>query len=483
MSTTTDTSTTALDFDQLHSTRRGTSLQRPFQIFVLTGDFLLILVSYMLAGILYRHFAGTPIEQEFSIGVGLIVGMVFVIIALFQGVYDGPRLLDGSWQARKVTIIWMLSLTILAITAFLLKSTASVSRGTIILFAITGLASLGAHRAVWRIGLASSFARDHFVDRRVVLLSLRALDFTSTRFKDLRKNGFDVVRHFVLNVPPEDDDAAWDREILNVIAQSRATNAQEFLLVLDWNEIPMLQKVRQRLRQVPQPIRLLSDFLIADLVSRPFVPVSGTAVIEIQRAPLSVLERAQKRCLDVALALLALVALAPLLITTAILIKLDSPGPIIFRQARRGFNGKPFEIWKFRTMTVSEDGSVVLQATKQDARVTRAGRLLRKTSIDELPQLWNVLRNEMSLVGPRPHALAHDNYYDQIISNYVYRHHMKPGLTGWAQVNGLRGETPIVELMERRVEHDLWYVANWSIWLDLRIIVRTAIVFLHQKAY
>jgi putative colanic acid biosynthesis UDP-glucose lipid carrier transferase len=462
-------------------TSRGASLQRPFQIFLISGDFLLILLSYLMAGVIYRQFMGAPADQEVTIGAGLIVGVAFVAIAFFQRVYDSHRLFNGLWQARKVVFVWMVSLGILALIAFLLKSTTNLSRGTTIVFAITGLVSLGAHRAVWRVGLASSLAKGHLIDRRVVLLSLKSLDFTSNRFKDLRKNGFDVVRHFVLNATQ--DDAALDQEILNIIRQSRTTNAEEFLLAIDWNELPMLQKLSQRLRQVPQPIRLLPDFPIADLVSRPFMPVSGTMAIEIQRPPLSMFERTQKRCLDIGLASIALLLLAPLLIVSAILIKLDSEGSIIFRQSRRGFNGKPFEIWKFRSMTVAENGHTVTQATKQDRRVTRVGRFLRKTSIDELPQLWNVLRGEMSLVGPRPHALAHDNYYDQVISNYVYRHHMKPGLTGWAQVNGFRGETPTIDLMEKRVEYDVWYVSNWSIWLDMRIIIRTAMVMMYQDAY
>ena len=460
---------------------RGASLQRPFQIFLISGDFLLIVLSYLVAGVIYRQFMGAPADQETPIGAGLIVGVAFVAIAFFQRVYDSHRLFNGMWQARKVVFVWMVSLGILALIAFLLKSTTSLSRGTTIVFAITGLISLGAHRAVWRVGLASSLAKGHLIDRRVVLLSLKPLDFTSNRFKDLRKNGFDVVRHFVLNATQ--DDAALDSEILNIIRQSRTTNAEEFLLAIDWNELPMLQKLSQRLRQVPQPIRLLPDFPIADLVSRPFMPVSGTMAIEIQRPPLSIFERTQKRCLDVGLASIALLLLAPLLIVSAILIKLDSEGNVIFRQSRRGFNGKPFEIWKFRSMSVAENGHTVTQATKQDRRVTRVGRFLRKTSIDELPQLWNVLRGEMSLVGPRPHALAHDNYYDQVISNYVYRHHMKPGLTGWAQVNGFRGETPTIDLMEKRVEYDVWYVTNWSIWLDMRIIIRTAMVMMYQDAY
>jgi Undecaprenyl-phosphate glucose phosphotransferase len=257
----------------------------------------------------------------------------------------------------------------------------------------------------------------------------------------------------------------------------------EFLIAIDCNELSMLPMLCQTLRQVPLPIRLLPDLPIADLVSRTLIPAGTTVAIEIQRTPLSMLERAQKRCLDIGLACIALLLLAPLLIMTAILVKLDSPGSVIFRQTRRGFNGRPFDIWKFRSMTTLENGDLVPQARRGDTRVTRIGKLLRRSSIDELPQLWNVLRGEMSLVGPRPHALAHDNYYDQMIGNYAYRHHMKPGLTGWAQINGLRGETPTIDLMEKRVEYDVWYVSNWSIWLDIRILIRTAIVLIHHDAY
>jgi Undecaprenyl-phosphate glucose phosphotransferase len=471
--------------ENFHSvaSNRGAALQRPLQVFIITGDFLLILLSYFVAGVLYRSLMGAVPEQDIAIGAGLIVGVVFVGIAYFQGIYDNHRLLSAMWQLRKVVVIWMVSLTILAVAAFLLKSTANLSRGTIILFAFIGVVALGAHRVAWRVGLASTFTKGRLIDRKVVLLSLRSLDFTSSRFKDLHKNGFDVVRHFVLGTPDDHDDVAWGRQIQDVIRQSRSTDADEYLLAIDWDELPMLQKLSQHLRVVPQPIRLLPDFPIADLVSRPFLPVSGTIAIEIQRPPLSVLERAQKRCLDIGVASFALLMLAPLLLTAAILIKLDTPGNVIFRQSRRGFNGRPFEIWKFRSMSVSENGHTVTQATKQDARVTRVGRILRKTSVDELPQLWNVLRGEMSLVGPRPHALAHDNYYDQVIGNYVYRHHMKPGLTGWAQVNGFRGETPTIDLMEKRVEYDVWYVSNWSIWLDLKIMVRTAAALMYQEAY
>jgi putative colanic acid biosysnthesis UDP-glucose lipid carrier transferase len=478
-------SATTHDSDGLRvlTANRGTSLQRPFQLFIIGGDFVLILLSYVASSTLYHGFMASPADADNSVGAGLIVGMVFVVAAYFQGLYDNHRLLNTFWQSRKVLVVWLFALTILAVAAFLLKSTADMSRGTIILFTVIGAIWLVTHRVVWRYCLSSAFAKERLIDRKVILLSLRSLDFTSNRFKDLRKHGFDVVRHFVLNVDPNQEDGAWSQQISDVVQQSRAADVDEYLVAIDWNELPMLQKLSQHLRIVPQPIRLLPDFPIADLVSRPFLPVSGTVAIEIQRPPLTIFERLQKRCLDIGLASFALLLLAPLILTAALLVKLDTPGPIIFRQSRRGFNGKPFEIWKFRSMTVAENGSTVTQATRQDKRVTRIGRFLRKTSIDELPQLWNVLRGEMSLVGPRPHALAHDSYYDQLIGKYVYRHHMKPGLTGWAQVNGFRGETPTIDLMEKRVEYDVWYVSNWSIWLDVRIMFRTAAALMYQEAY
>jgi exopolysaccharide biosynthesis polyprenyl glycosylphosphotransferase len=194
---------------------------------------------------------------------------------------------------------------------------------------------------------------------------------------------------------------------------------------------------------------------------------------ELQRAPLTQGERAAKRGFDIVVAGSGLLALAPFLLAISLAVWIDSPGQILFRQRRGGFNGRAFQILKFRTMHVIEDGSVITQATRHDDRVTRIGRWLRRTSLDELPQLINVVLGDMSLVGPRPHALAHDGQYGALISSYPCRHHVKPGITGWAQVNGLRGETPALGLMKRRVELDLWYVSNWSLWLDLRILVLT----------
>ena len=181
-----------------------------------------------------------------------------------------------------------------------------------------------------------------------------------------------------------------------------------------------------------------------------------------------------KRALDLSLAIVALTLLFPVMLGIAVLIAIDSSGPIFFRQTRTGHKGVPFHIFKFRTMSVCEDGAHIMQARQNDPRVTRIGRILRTSSLDELPQLINVVKGEMSLVGPRPHALAHDTLYTTLIGNYPQRQNVKPGITGWAQVNGHRGETPTVESMRARVEHDLWYARNASLALDIEILFRTA---------
>lgn len=188
-----------------------------------------------------------------------------------------------------------------------------------------------------------------------------------------------------------------------------------------------------------------------------------------------------KRLMDLLIAVPAVVIAMPLLLIVALLIKLDGAGPVVFRQTRLGLNGRPFGILKFRTMNVIEDGEHAVQATRDDARITRVGAFLRAASIDELPQLFNVIMGDMSLVGPRPHAVAHDEYYAILIPEYEQRQSMKPGITGWAQVNGLRGGTPTLDLMQRRVDLDLWYADHASIALDLLILLRTPFELLRRR--
>lgn len=238
-------------------------------------------------------------------------------------------------------------------------------------------------------------------------------------------------------------------------------------LAQDW--LPSVTTTESCHHRVALPLQLVEPAVAAQR-SHGIGPRPTTV---LESAPLSRLERALKRTVDLFGAAVGLVLLSPLLLVIALLIKLGSSGPILFTQWRSGFNGRKFRILKFRSMTVIDDGPVIRQATREDPRFTPFGRLLRRTSIDELPQLFNVLRGEMSLVGPRPHALAHDTEYTRMIAGYALRYRVKPGITGWAQVNGYRGETGTLDLMAKRVEYDLRYIENWSVWFDLKIIFGT----------
>ena len=212
--------------------------------------------------------------------------------------------------------------------------------------------------------------------------------------------------------------------------------------------------------------------------------IDGIPAIAIRDTPFRGINSLIKRVSDVVLSIGILALIWPLLLVLALAVKLSSPGPILFRQRRYGIDGHEIVVYKFRTMTVCEDGDRIVQARRNDGRVTRIGRFMRATSLDELPQFFNVLQGGMSVVGPRPHAVAHNEQYRKLISGYMLRHKVKPGITGWAQVNGLRGETEDVDKMKARVHYDLDYLRNWSLWLDLWIVVRTAFGgFFGRSAY
>ena len=249
-----------------------------------------------------------------------------------------------------------------------------------------------------------------------------------------------------------------------------------------------MAQITRRLQQFPIDVHLCTNVGVDDAVAPGHDQVVGSigaaSLMRVQRRPMGDWGAIVKAVEDGVIGALMLIALSPLFLVIAVAIKLDSPGPVFFRQRRHGMCGQSIVVWKFRTMHVMENGGVVQQATKHDPRVTTVGRLLRITSLDELPQLLNVMLGEMSLVGPRPHAVAHDEYYASLIESYVGRHQVKPGITGWAQINGLRGETQTPEMMAKRIEFDIWYIQNWTLWLDIKILLLTPVFGLvHKNAY
>jgi putative colanic acid biosynthesis UDP-glucose lipid carrier transferase len=247
---------------------------------------------------------------------------------------------------------------------------------------------------------------------------------------------------------------------------------------------PRILKLLDVLRDTTASIYFVPDIFVFDLIQARVDSLGGLPVVAVCETPFTGLDGAMKNLSDFVLALLILVLISPLLLAIAIGVKLSSPGPVLFKQRRYGLDGRKIVVYKFRSMTVAEDGDVVRQATRNDARVTRFGAFLRRTSLDELPQFVNVLQGRMSIVGPRPHAVAHNELYRKLIPGYMIRHKVRPGITGLAQVNGLRGETDTVDKMKARVACDLEYLRNWSLLLDLQIILKTILVVVRkQNAY
>jgi undecaprenyl-phosphate galactose phosphotransferase/putative colanic acid biosynthesis UDP-glucose lipid carrier transferase len=409
----------------------------------------------------------------------------FVLLARLDGLYRLKTLLVPVPSLGRVTKMLAFSQLAVICILFLLKVGADYSRGAMIVFSALAFGLVPVGRLI--VGAMSRTGIRHgAVKGRSVVTLGDAAELESLGESDFLLFGIDEVARIALRGGASDGGLGeQDRaRIAQAIEASRRLQALEFALIMPWNRDRELSEVYNLLRVSPLPVRLYPDQKIRSVFrqqkERGFRQYFS---VMIQRAPLSRTERALKRATDIVIAVTALVVLAPLLLLTSLAIKLDSPGPVIFRQRRCGFDNREFVILKFRTMTALEDDGSIVQAKRDDERVTRIGRMLRRTSIDELPQLVNVIRGDMSLVGPRPHAIAHDDEYKARIGNYALRHHVKPGLTGAAQVMGLRGETPRLSQMERRLERDLWYIDHWSLTLDLKIIAMTGVALLRLDAY
>jgi putative colanic acid biosynthesis UDP-glucose lipid carrier transferase len=261
----------------------------------------------------------------------------------------------------------------------------------------------------------------------------------------------------------------------------RAHAISRVYLALPISTAPRIEELIKELRDTTASVYFVPNIFAFDLVQPRCVEIDGMPAFSICDSPLQGMNGFWKRAFDVLLASIALLLTLPVLFAIALAIKVSSPGAALFKQRRYGLNGEEILVYKFRTMTSCEDGAVVVQATKDDSRITPLGAFLRRTSLDELPQILNVLEGKMSFVGPRPHAVAHNEEYRKLINGYMIRHKVRPGITGWAQVNGLRGETSTVDQMHRRVLYDLDYLKNWSLWLDLKIIAKTALTVVHDR--
>jgi putative colanic acid biosynthesis UDP-glucose lipid carrier transferase len=261
----------------------------------------------------------------------------------------------------------------------------------------------------------------------------------------------------------------------------KQNHVEAIYLALPMAAQPHILNLLESLKDTTASIYFVPDIFITDLIQGRFDTVGNMPVVAVCETPFTGFNGLVKRSSDVVFSILILLLLLPLMLLLSIGVKLSSPGPVIFKQRRYGLDGKEILVYKFRSMTACDDGAVVKQATKGDARITRFGAFIRKTSLDELPQFINVLQGRMSIVGPRPHAVAHNEIYRKAIKGYMIRHKVKPGITGWAQVNGYRGETETIDKMEKRIEYDLEYLRNWSLSLDFWIIVKTVLTLVKDR--
>jgi undecaprenyl-phosphate galactose phosphotransferase/putative colanic acid biosynthesis UDP-glucose lipid carrier transferase len=449
-----------------------------------TADAFIILMSSLAGGIGYQLSMGNPMPSILPhCAVGLLASFIHILRMSGSGYYDFPDSAKPRVETTEILVCWFTTGLLLAFFAFLLKIGVAYSRGAFVVFYFLAPVGLLGVRKLTKIALARAVARGAIGRRDIVLIG----DFheiAALEPRDLMAFfGAADVNRFTLS---RDDDplarATADLRIINSVANFvRAQNCREILLALPWGDAGRMEFVRDHIKTLPVAARLLPDMRVRSLTNYTSSARQRVLAIEVQRAPLSGAERFVKRVMDVSVAMVALIIFLPVMALTAIAIKLDGPGPVIFRQNRKGFNGRQFVMFKFRTMNVQENGPVVGQVTRDDPRVTAIGRLLRSASIDELPQLVNVLKGDMSLIGPRPHALAHDNYFEKILGDYAFRHHVKPGMTGWAQCNGARGATPSIEHISERVKLDLWYINNWSLWLDIQIMIKTFFEVLRKR--
>lgn len=455
------------------------------EIGALIGDVAVILLASLTSGIVYKFLeVGISFKGLGLLDISALAAINFVLISIARHNYKLKKLLRSDGHVRELIVIWGITCGILAVAGFTMKISGTYSRGAAILFVISSPIAL----LIWRMAVARfilmSLSRDTFAKKKIIVISETHRAVSSHALAELRRHGYVPIAICSLTdveMASSGASSSFREKLGRMVELARVERVDGFYVLIGWNYHRAIDVVLNALNSLAIPLYLLPDESAARFLRTPVVEIGHTWTVALKRLPLSQMELIVKRSFDVLGSFFGLIALAPLLLMTGLLLKLDSRGPVFFRQERNGFNGHSFRIFKFRTMHVLEERGEVRQATVNDKRITRLGRWLRRTSIDEIPQLLNVLFGEMSLVGPRPHACSHDSKYEKLIANYAFRHHVKPGLTGWAQVNGYRGETPRIELMERRVEHDLWYINNWSLTLDVRITLKTLVVTLFQR--
>ncbi|MEE4632834.1 undecaprenyl-phosphate glucose phosphotransferase [Pseudomonas alliivorans] len=409
---------------------------------------------------------------------------IILAVLVFHWVGEYHQLY-GSWRGErilreltKVFNYWALTfITLLSVDYLLLDRDNLPDNGQMTWFALV-LAILCGYRLLIRL-LLHSLRRHGFNTRRVAIVGTGqvgerlAESISSAPWMGLNLLGFYDSNPQQMNLKATNRRVPVLGDLEQLVEDARQGRIDKVYITLAFSAEPHLRELITGLSDTTASVYLIPDVFMFELLHARSESINGLTSISIFDSPMDGAWSVVKRVEDILLSSLILVLIAIPLLLIALAIKLTSKGPVLFRQRRYGLDGRPIMVWKFRSMNVQENGDVVRQATRNDTRITPLGAFLRRTSLDELPQFFNVLRGDMSIVGPRPHAVAHNEQYRKQVSGYMLRHKVKPGITGWAQINGWRGETDTLDKMRKRVEFDLEYIEHWSIWLDLKIILLT----------
>lgn len=444
------------------------------------GDVFIVAASACLAWAL--RFGTAPVDTGYRVVISIGILLTLLVFPAFK--------LYGSWRGEKlrteIAQVWLAWTVVLLVTlafGWVFKATAEYSRLWFGLWAGSAAALFAVHRAGGRLTLRTVRARG--IDTRRVLL-VGATQAGAKIVEATRAHpwmGLNVIGYIAT---PYDQVQMADLPRLGdlsaLLAEPERIACDQLWIALPMHAEQDIHRLNQRLNNSAVIVRFVPDLFGYELLNQRTGQIAGLPVITLRGSRVTGYARLAKSIEDRTLAALILVLISPLMVLLAAGVKLSSPGPVLFKQRRLGLGGKAVEVWKFRSMRVhTEAGGTVTQCKQDDPRTTPFGRFIRRFSLDELPQFINVMMGSMSIVGPRPHAIEHDYYYRMLINGYAQRHQVKPGITGWAQVNGLRGETNTLGKMSDRVEYDVDYIRNWSLWFDLRIIARTVVIALLGK--
>ncbi|OLO03412.1 undecaprenyl-phosphate glucose phosphotransferase [Salinicola socius] len=426
-------------------------------------------LAIVLAGILANEirFDTSRLESVNAL-VLIVMALAVVLINLFGGGYSKWRSTRLRSRIYRLLWVWAAVFAAVSMLMFLLKLSDAVSRQWLVFTFTLSFCLVAASRAL--LMMLAMYHNGSIKNRRKVFLvgpEENLLDVARS-LRQHQEQGYaiaGVCRGRVLRA---------EKAPRNLARRVEKSGADEVWICLSVSEGEHVKAIMYNLRHLPLEIRFIPHFADIPLLNHRVSHIAGTHAIDLSVSPISGSALWAKRLEDIIIGGLILLLIAPVCAACAVAVKLSSPGPVLFKQLRTGANGHDVQVYKFRSMKIHQEKSGhVSQATRRDPRITRVGAFLRRTSLDELPQFLNVIQGRMSIVGPRPHALAHNEYYKDLVESYMQRHMVKPGITGWAQVCGFRGETDTLDKMQHRVEHDLWYINNWSLLLDLKIIFLT----------